>query len=107
MLQLYTAVQKGYFQHLYLTYNISHIVYRVNLQHNNIFALPAAPTYCCYTTLGKNRMHYINFSNQNYTFTQNFTKYPVCTDSRGTLEPKYHSTCSTGFLCHPHRPELS
>jgi len=48
-------------------YNIWHIVYPVNLQHNNIIDLPASPTYCCYTTVGKSQLHSIKFSNQNYT----------------------------------------
>jgi len=107
MLQLYTAVQKGYFQHLYLTYNISHIVYRVNLQHNNIFALPAAPTYCCYTTLGKNRMHILTLATKITRLHKILQSIQFAQTVAAHLSPNITARVQLASFVHPHRPELS
>ena len=44
---LFTLLQ--FLQTLTNCYNIWRIVYRVNLQHNSYWLLPASLTYCCYT----------------------------------------------------------
>jgi len=84
-------------------YNIGHIVYRINLQHNNYW-LPRLTYVLLLKHLLKHvNLHSINFCRQSCTLPLHkiIKKVPVYTDSRSAFEPKYHSKCSTDFLFYP------